>query len=647
MSERDRRLLWDGVRLAVLDIETVWNSAAFTGPARVETDAAIEQVRATGKAVRLAPQKKAVRWRQHATIERAGLTSVSHGNEPTRAVEVMPAPDGRAEIEPQEAADTTGGENRAVWVAVVSCRRGEEPEEWQSLINPGVPVDPYTAEKHGLTNDQLRPAPTFARVADRLVEALTPGPGEFLVLVGHNVGYDIGVLRGEMRRLGRDLPDLSVLDTMGPLAGRVGKRSGVGLLDLLTDLGLPHPAPHHHADEDARATARAACALLDMAADNGDYDLPTLLGVLGKTTIASVPGFRPSRTPKPARIPRLVPTEHIEKHDLLAPGAGTRAVARWIAVADECAAKRCPGLAGDLDSTTAQSVEALGPGGDPAVLLDALTEVAERRAKRGDGAGLATALDAIGLVYDLACPVPLTRPGPRPEGQTWDGYPLRMEDTIIRWHRLRALMGATPRCSGAQSCPRCWDGEPCGRDELVRRMAVAGWTWGWDKGRLLFIRSLANLLPARGTSGWFSHRHEGKRGGGQSGNLAGSELADATLGWVLRTFRAFGDGEAQEKAVVWQMGRVMEAGGCGEPVFWEMLALELAKPGRVEDLAAAIRTCDEGLMHKPTETTASAWASLAMTRDVVELRRASAERGHEVRHHPGPQAKRPRELRFV
>jgi hypothetical protein len=116
---------------------------------------------------------------------------------------------------------------------------------------------------------------------------------------------------------------------------------------------------------------------------------------------------------------------------------------------------------------------------------------------------------------------------------------------------------------------------------------------------------------------------------------------------VLRTFRAFGGGEAQENSVVWQMGRVMDAGGCGDPVFWEMLALELAWLGRVEDLATAMRTCDEGLLHKPTETTASAWAALAVTRHVLESRRASAGRGREVRHHPGPNAKRPRKLRFA
>jgi hypothetical protein len=38
--------------------------------------------------------------------------------------------------------------------------------------------------------------------------------------------------------------------------------------------------------------------------------------------------------------------------------------------------------------------------------------------------------------------------------------------------------------------------------------------------------------------------------------------------------------------------------------------------------------------------------SLAMTRDLFMVRLVSVTRGHEVRHHPGPKAKRPRSLRF-
>jgi len=83
---------------------------------------------------------------------------------------------------------------------------------------------------------------------------------------------------------------------------------------------------------------------------------------------------------------------------------------------------------------------------------------------------------------------------------------------------------------------------PLPRDELVRRLAPGGWGWGWQDGRLAFIASVANYLPSRGTGGWFTHRHEGRNRGGP-GHYAGRELADATLVWLLRTFRAVGDAE--------------------------------------------------------------------------------------------------------
>jgi len=40
-------------------------------------------------------------------------------------------------------------------------------------------------------------------------------------------------------------------------------------------------------------------------------------------------------------------------------------------------------------------------------------------------------------------------------------------------------------------------------------------------------------------------------------------------------------------------------------------------------------------------------AALAQTRDLLALRLAGLRRGHVVRHHPGPNARRPRRLRFA
>jgi hypothetical protein len=361
---------------------------------------------------------------------------------------------------------------------------------------------------------------------------------------------------------------------------------------------------------------------------------------------------------EPPRAPRVLPQAHAERHAALGPGAAPRTVERWVSAAEECAALRCPELAGGLGSTTARSVAALGPAGYPVALLDALATVAERRAHKGDGPGTAAALDAVGLVYDLLCPVPLpagagappapaaARKAPHKPKREWDVYRVGPAGTIALWHRLRVLLPGLPRCAPADACPRCWDGDPCPRDELVRRLAPGGWGWGWQDGRLAFIASVANYLPSRGTGGWFTHRHEGRNRGGP-GHYAGRELADATLVWLLRTFRAVGDAEDNDKAIAWQAGRVEGAGGCEEPAFWEMLALDRARPGREADLLEAIALCDRALAVRPSDSTASSWAALRQTRDLLALRLTGVRRGHAVRHHPGPNARRPRRLRFA
>ncbi len=639
MRTRDQRLLWDGVRLAVLDIETVWDPGGFAGPAREETDRAIEAVRQTGQPVRLAPQPRKVRWRQHATIEAAGLTSMSHGQDPKRAVEVRPRPDALPVVPPGPR--PPGGEAHAAWIAIVECERGTVGATWQSLVNPGVPVDPVTGSIHRLTDEQLRDAPPFASLADELVRRLTPAPGELLVLAGHNLGYDIGVLRAEMRRIGKELPDLPLLDTMGHLAARVGKQAGLSLLDLLAELGLPAPQPHHSATEDARATAAAACRLLDLAADAGDFDMPTLLGELGAQTVLTLPVVLPStRATKPVRAARAIPDDHAIAHVPLSPEPEPDEISRWITLVEECAALRCPDLATSATSVVARSIESLLPGQAPAELLGALTCAAEARALAGDGPGTATVLDAVGLVFDLLCPVPL--PGDKVS------YPIPREPTIALWHRLRPLLDALPRCDERDGCPRCWEGRPCGRDELASRLAPAISNVRWSNGRMETSYSINHWLAADGRQGWFSHRQTRTRlGGSVRGAFAGPELADATLAWLLRHFRVWGDSAEQDRIVSYQIGRVLDVGGCCDPGFWEIVALDRARGGREADLLAAVAACDEGLGHRPAGTTASAWMSLDRTAQLMRLRLIRAQRGHAVRHHPGPAARRQRDLRFA
>lgn len=87
--------------------------------------------------------------------------------------------------------------------------------------------------------------------------------------------------------------------------------------------------------------------------------------------------------------------------------------------------------------------------------------------------------------------------------------------------------------------------------------------------------------------------------------------------------------------------------GVGFPSKCGLVALDLARSGREPDLVQAIAACEEGMRQKPEDTTASARVSLTQTAHLMRLRLARVQRGHEVRHHPGPAARRNRELRFA
>jgi DNA polymerase-3 subunit epsilon len=110
---------------------------------------------------------------------------------------------------------TDGDELRVVSVGVVTARAGLVRGKWQTLVNPGVSVDAGSAGVHRLTDEHLEGEPSFAEIADIVRGALTPSPGELLVFVAHNVGFDAGVLRAEYERIDEELPELPILDTGG------------------------------------------------------------------------------------------------------------------------------------------------------------------------------------------------------------------------------------------------------------------------------------------------------------------------------------------------------------------------------------------------------------------------------------------------
>ena len=197
-------------------------------------------------------------------------------------------------------------DTRVVSAAAVSCVAGRIAAIWsEPLIDPERSIEAVSASVHGITDADVATAPRFAAVAPVLAAVLYEAPSERVVLVAHNAPFDFGVLRSEFARVGAALPDLPVLDTMGRLPSLAGVGgSGSGLDALLASLNLSNPKPHD-ALSDATATAQAAIALLNAAADAGYTSLVRLLAATAdgrtSTTVPPPPSAYPCRASLTAR----------------------------------------------------------------------------------------------------------------------------------------------------------------------------------------------------------------------------------------------------------------------------------------------------------------------------------------------------------
>ena len=133
--------------------------------------------------------------------------------------------------------------------ALLVSNDGSVVREFTSIVNPERDVGP--THVHGLSAADVLQAPLFSEVATPLLELLRPS----VALVAHNARFDLSFLNLEFRRLGVELPQCEVVDTMrlsggGALAACCGSR------------GIEIEGKAHSAAHDALATARLLFALL-------------------------------------------------------------------------------------------------------------------------------------------------------------------------------------------------------------------------------------------------------------------------------------------------------------------------------------------------------------------------------------------------
>ncbi len=161
--------------------------------------------------------------------------------------------------------ETTGlrpGSHRVIEVAGIRVRGGEVIGSFASLLNPGTRLPNFIVQFTGITQGMVNSAPKAAEVMPGFLDFI-----EDAIIVGHNVGFDIGFLSYEARLLGLDFP-LDGLDTI-PLARRFLPGLRRFKLDAVaTHLKIP-ASNRHRALGDAKVTAAVFIKLLALAREQG------------------------------------------------------------------------------------------------------------------------------------------------------------------------------------------------------------------------------------------------------------------------------------------------------------------------------------------------------------------------------------------
>ncbi|MBO1032403.1 DEDD exonuclease domain-containing protein [Tessaracoccus sp. SD287] len=170
--------------------------------------------------------------------------------------------------------ETTGGaaDDTITEIGAVKVRGGEVLGEFQTLVNPAVPIPALIAVLTGITNQMVATAPRLAAVLPSFLEFAAGS-----VLVAHNAGFDVGFLKRACAANDREWPGFPVVDTVA-LARQVLLRDEVPNVKLAT---LAHhfragTTPDHRALSDARATVDVLHGLLERVGNLGVATLEDL-----------------------------------------------------------------------------------------------------------------------------------------------------------------------------------------------------------------------------------------------------------------------------------------------------------------------------------------------------------------------------------
>ena len=153
---------------------------------------------------------------------------------------------------------------RVIEIGAYRVSSGEIRDEFQTLVNPELPLPRFVSMLTGITDEMVASAPSFGKIAESWLDFA----GD-CVLVAHNSDFDITLLNEEIARVypGCKMSNAEVCTVK--LSRRLAPFLDNHNLDALAEhYGFEIPQ-RHRAAPDALATARVLLRLLDELEING------------------------------------------------------------------------------------------------------------------------------------------------------------------------------------------------------------------------------------------------------------------------------------------------------------------------------------------------------------------------------------------
>jgi len=161
-------------------------------------------------------------------------------------------------------------------IGAVKVKSGEYLGNFESFVNPLIPIPEYITEMTGITDLMLAQAPVIDEIMPAFLKFA--GSADETIIVAHNAPFDLSFLMSAAKELDLEWPKYKTLDTV-TIARQVLSKEDVPncKLSTLAQFFGTKTEPNHRALDDAKATTEILHGLIERLGSFEVYDVDSLM----------------------------------------------------------------------------------------------------------------------------------------------------------------------------------------------------------------------------------------------------------------------------------------------------------------------------------------------------------------------------------